>query len=125
MDFHLSPSDSKSLRISKTLQSFLFHCRSPDCFDSSFNLQFLHSLFPVVKKSSKGTKYNWYNRHFHVPRGCPRGVMIKALSCRMAVSDFEFPLCYYVHFRTNTLGITPPYPPNYGLNNITTVLLEG
>ena len=36
--------------------------------------------------------------------GCPRGVMVKALDCRIAVSEFELQLRYYVHFRTNTLG---------------------
>ena len=58
---------------------------------------------------------------------CPRGVMVKAIDCRIIVSEFEFQSCYYVHFRTNTLGkgINPPYPPIYGLNSIPAVLLEG
>ena len=36
-------------------------------------------------------------------------------------------LTTYVHFRTNALGERheSPYPPNYGLNSITIVLLEG
>ena len=37
-------------------------------------------------------------------RGGPRGVMIKAMDCRIVVSEFVFQLRYYVHFRANTLG---------------------
>ena len=36
--------------------------------------------------------------------GCPRGVMVKAMDCWIEVSEFELQLCYYVHFRINTLG---------------------
>ena len=34
----------------------------------------------------------------------PRGVMVKAMDCRIVVSKFGLQLRYYVHFRTNTLG---------------------
>ena len=37
-------------------------------------------------------------------RGCPHGVMVKALDCRLVVSKFKLYSCYYVHFWTNTLG---------------------
>ena len=37
-------------------------------------------------------------------RGCPRGVMVKAMDCRIVVSEFEFQSRYYVHIRANTLG---------------------
>ena len=37
-------------------------------------------------------------------RGCPRGVMVKATDCGIVVNEFELQSCYYVHFRTNTLG---------------------
>ena len=37
-------------------------------------------------------------------RGCPRGVMVKAMDCRIVVSQFVIQSRYYVHFRTNTLG---------------------
>ena len=40
--------------------------------------------------------YNW--------GGCPRGVMVKAMNCRIVVSEFVLQSRYYVHFRTNTLG---------------------
>ena len=33
-----------------------------------------------------------------------RGVMVKAMDCRIVVSEFVLQSCYYVHFRTNTLG---------------------
>ena len=57
---------------------------------------------------------------------CPRGVMVKAMDCEIVESEFEFQLRYYVHFRANTLekGIEPSYPPSYGLNSTTTVLLR-
>ena len=34
----------------------------------------------------------------------PCGVMVKAMDCRIVVSEFELQSCYYVHFQTNTLG---------------------
>ena len=37
-------------------------------------------------------------------QGCPRGVMVKAMDCRIIVSEFVLKSCYYVHFRANTLG---------------------
>ena len=51
--------------------------------------------------------------------------MVKAMDCRIVVREFVLQSRYYVHFRTNTLGkgIEPSYPPSYGLNSTTTVLL--
>ena len=51
--------------------------------------------------------------------------MVKAMDCRIVVSKFVLQLRYYVHFQANTIGkdIEPPYPPSYGLNSTTTVLL--
>ena len=59
--------------------------------------------------------------------GGPRGVMVKAMDGGIVVSEFELQSCYYVHFRANTLGkdMNPTYPPSYGLNSTTIVLLEG
>ena len=37
-------------------------------------------------------------------RGCPRGVMVKAMGCGIVVSEFVLQSRYYVHFRANTLG---------------------
>ena len=36
--------------------------------------------------------------------GCPRGVMVKAMDCRIVVSEFVLQSSYYIHFRANTLG---------------------
>ena len=37
-------------------------------------------------------------------RGCPRGVMVKAMDCGFVVREFVLQSRYYVHFRANTLG---------------------
>ena len=37
-------------------------------------------------------------------RGCPRGVMVKAVDCGIVVREFVVQSRYYVHFRANTLG---------------------
>ena len=37
-------------------------------------------------------------------RGCPRGVMVKAMDCGIVVREFVLQSRYYVHFRANTLG---------------------
>ena len=39
-----------------------------------------------------------------IDRGCPRGVMVKAMDCGIVVSEFVLQSHYYVHFRANTLG---------------------
>ena len=41
---------------------------------------------------------------FIFTRGCPRGVMVKAMDCGIVVSEFELQSRYCVHFRTKTLG---------------------
>ena len=50
--------------------------------------------------------------------GCPRGVMVKAMGCGIVVSEFVLLSGKYPWERYE-----PPYPPSYGLNNTTTVLL--
>ena len=37
-------------------------------------------------------------------RGCPRGVMVKAMGCGIVIREFVLQSRYYVHFRANTLG---------------------
>ena len=37
-------------------------------------------------------------------RGCPRGVMVKAMDCEIVIREFVLQSRYYVHFRANTLG---------------------
>ena len=40
----------------------------------------------------------------NLKRRCPRGVMVKAMDCRIVVREFVLQSRYYVHFRANTLG---------------------
>ena len=49
-------------------------------------------------------------------RGCPRGVMVKAMDCGIVVSDFVLQSSYYVHFRANNLwkGMNPLVLPAMG-----------
>ena len=63
---------------------------------------------------------------FKAMRGCPHGIMVKAMDCGIIVSEFVIQSRYYIHFQINTLGkgMNPPYPPSYWLNNTTTVLLR-
>ena len=39
-----------------------------------------------------------------IPGWCPCGVMVKAMDCRIVVSEFILQSHYYVHFQINTLG---------------------
>ncbi len=41
---------------------------------------------------------------FQEEKGCPRGVMVKAIDRGIVVSEFVLQSRYYVHFRANTLG---------------------
>ena len=52
--------------------------------------------------------------------------MVKALDCSIIAREFELQSRYYVHFRTNTLekDMNPLYPPIYGLDSSTTLLLK-
>ena len=43
--------------------------------------------------------YSYYEK-----RGCPRGVMVRAMDCRIVVSEFVHQSSDYVHFRANTRG---------------------
>ncbi len=49
-------------------------------------------------------------------RGCPRGVMVKAMDCGIVVREFVLQSRYYVHFRANTLrkGMNPLILPAMG-----------
>ena len=64
---------------------------------------------------------------FFLGGGGPHGVMVKAMDYGIVVSEFILQSRYYVHFRANTLGAKyePSYPPSYGLNSTTTIILEG
>ena len=45
-----------------------------------------------------------YEGNLTVRSGCPRGVMVKALDCRIVVSEFVLQSRYYVHVWANTHG---------------------
>ena len=49
-------------------------------------------------------------------RGCPRGVMVKAMDCGIA-------LLRSLSGKYSWKRYELPYPPSYGLNSTTTVLL--
>ena len=42
--------------------------------------------------------------NYSIQHYCPRGVMVKAMNCRIVVREFVLQSRYYVHFRVNTLG---------------------
>ena len=44
------------------------------------------------------------NMDTQIYRGCPRDVRVKAMDCKILVSEFEPQSRNYVSFRTNTLG---------------------
>ena len=44
---------------------------------------------------------DWYS---NIYRGCPRGVMVKAMDCGIVVREFVLQSRYYVHFWANNLG---------------------
>ncbi len=44
------------------------------------------------------------NDNSYKPGGCPHSVMVKAMDYGIVVCEFVLQSCYYVHFRTNTLG---------------------
>ena len=71
------------------------------------------------------TIFYTYSVYTHFIRGCPRGVMVKAMDCGIVVHEFVLLSRYYVHFRLNKPWerYESPYPPSYGLNSTTTVLL--
>ena len=52
--------------------------------------------------------------------------LAKVLNCSLKVIEFKLQLHYYVHFWTNAPWgrHEPPYPPSYGLNTISAVLLR-
>ena len=70
--------------------------------------------------------YNWLV-FVSIFRWCHSAILVNALDCGIVVSKFKLQSCYYVHFWANTpgKGMKPSYPPSYGLNSTTTVLLEG
>ena len=64
-----------------------------------------HILFPKQNEIEKiiDNIYNMYKMYIY-NMGGPRGVMVKAMDCRIVVCEFVLESGYYVHFRANTLG---------------------
>ena len=73
---------------------------------STFILLFLCSCFQRGFCTQSNSK--------QIGGGCPRGVMVYALDC--GIVEREFVLQLWESYE-------PPYPPSYGLNSATTVLL--
>ena len=71
----------------------------------------LHLFFAVfLNKKTAAQIYNIINEVSNkcqqkmMERGCPRGVMVKAMDYGIVVHEFVLQSRYYVHFRANTLG---------------------
>ena len=45
-----------------------------------------------------------YTGYISTEGGCPRGVMVKAMDCRIRVNESILQSHYYNHFQANTLG---------------------
>ena len=57
--------------------------------------------------------------------GCPRVVMVKAMDCKIGRTRVRTPVALLrsLSGKYPWERYEPPYPPNYGLNSKTTVLL--
>ena len=51
------------------------------------------------------------NKETKPRKSSSRGVVAKVLFCYIIVNEFEFQSCYYIHFRTNTIGKGINYYP--------------
>ena len=79
-------------------------------------LKYLYHVFPPLLKSCKIIFFLKLPSHLW---GCPRRVMVKAMDCGIVVCEFALQSRYYVHWER----YEPTYPPSYGLNSTTAVLL--
>ena len=72
-------------------------------------------------------KRNRKERKTLIEGGCPRGVMVKAMDCVIVVNEFELQSCQLrlLSEKYPCERYEPPYPPSYGLNSTTAVLIEG
>ena len=72
------------------------HVKKHICFISRLKKSTGMHVYLLVVSSTK----NLFSPNV---RGCPRGVMVKAMDCGIVVSEFELQSRYYVHFNANTL----------------------
>ena len=81
---------------------------------NTFNNLIFNSLFkfsvsllkPLISGQNEliGLFHNLTSCPLQKIRGCPRGVMVKAMGSGIVVSEFVLQSRYYVLFRANTLG---------------------
>ena len=55
-------------------------------------------------KSSEKPSANADVKNSKKVKGCPRGVMVKAMDCGIVECEFVLQSRYYIHFRANTFG---------------------
>ena len=68
--FHKSPRDRKPYQLSRTLCNILVNLNSSEfwSYDSPTDFQFLGFFPRFFRFCSKGSNYDWYYCHFHVPQ---------------------------------------------------------
>ena len=97
--------------------------QKPNCMDACLNDVLLNcncaSLNSVIRKKSPHLKS--IN-----DRGCPRGVMVKAIDCGIVVREFDLQVVLLRSLSSKYPWemFEPPYPPSYGLNSTTNLLGE-
>ena len=85
---------------------------SSDTVTSWKKSRFIFSIFPpwmesgdVEKSSNKCVvSIEFLYILLHWIEGCPHGIIVEAMDCRIVVSEFVLQSRYYIHFRANTLG---------------------
>ena len=55
------------------------------------------SIKKKINKKRKDSEPILFDYFQIVRRGCPRGVMVKAMDCGIVVREFVLQSCYYVH----------------------------
>ena len=92
----------KPNQVKPSQTKFIFvWCKRSSPYFKSFkpeNDQYIHRL-----------QNKWFVKNTKNPWGCPRGVMVKVLHCRIIAREFELHSLSKVHFRINALGkgVTP------------------
>ena len=79
-------------------------------FDHAYKW-YMYNTALVLENDTHKLQWDFDIKTYHLisARGCPCGVMVKALDCGIVVREFVLQSRYYVHFRTNTLrkGMNP------------------
>ena len=102
----------------------------------AINLLQTMQLIQVEKKFEKLYFPFFFSKNFpnllndpsiiHTEEWVCRGVMVNMLDCDIVVREFKLQSSIYVHFQNGTLGemYELPYPSNYELNCIHTILID-